>query len=384
MTSLYNQSIQIIKDGQSRSGAYVACPNFPTYQYSWLRDGSFIAYAMDIAGEYDSAAAFFRWVGKTIEKYNEKLEMIEKSLKGGIPIGKDDVLHTRFTLDGQEDTSDPTWGNFQIDGYGTWLWALAQHFQFTKDASLISDLKNAIEITLRYLNLVWQLPNYDCWEEFPEYIHLYSLATVYAGANSAQQIVEQGLIQIDNVPVKKLAQDVHAFIMNYGIVDGKIIKHIWPALDGAEPKPVMQSGVDASMIGLAVPYQLFPLDDPIILRTMHAVEKDLLSPGGGLYRYLKDEYYGGGEWILLTAWLGWYYVVIGQVEKAETLRGWIESKATKEGYLPEQISENLLDPVDYKPWLKRWGPVASPLLWSHAMYIILVDEIKRVKEKRIQ
>jgi hypothetical protein len=23
-------------------------------------------------------------------------------------------------------------------------------------------------------------------------------------------------------------------------------------------------------------------------------------------RYLGDSYYGGGNWILLTAWLGWY------------------------------------------------------------------------------
>jgi hypothetical protein len=22
------------------------------------------------------------------------------------------------------------------------------------------------------------------------------------------------------------------------------------------------------------------------------------------------------------------------------------------------------------PWLERWGPVATPLLWSHAMYLI--------------
>jgi hypothetical protein len=25
---------------------------------------------------------------------------------------------------------------------------------------------------------------------------------------------------------------------------------------------------------------------------------------------------------------------------------------------------------DVEPWLERWGPVATPLLWSHAMFLI--------------
>ena len=34
------------------------------------------------------------------------------------------------------------------------------------------------------------------------------------------------------------------------------------------------------------------------------VESTLVSPGGGVWRNLDDEYYGGGEWMLLTAMLG--------------------------------------------------------------------------------
>ena len=30
----------------------------------------------------------------------------------------------------------------------------------------------------------------------------------------------------------------------------------------------------------------------------------LVSPGGGVHRHLDDVYYGGGEWLLLTALLG--------------------------------------------------------------------------------
>ncbi len=126
MSSLYERSLEIIRQGQTTTGAYIASSAFPTYSYCWLRDGSFIAHAMDTAGEYESAEAFFRWAGHTIQKHSHKLDNIERKVKMGGSIGKDEFLHTRFTLDGEEVTTDNTWGNFQIDGYGTWLWALAE------------------------------------------------------------------------------------------------------------------------------------------------------------------------------------------------------------------------------------------------------------------
>ncbi|MEP6895352.1 MAG: hypothetical protein ABI986_07075 [Chloroflexota bacterium] len=39
--------------------------------------------------------------------------------------------------------------------------------------------------------------------------------------------------------------------------------------------------------------------------------------------------------------------------------------------MPEQVAENLNVPDYYPTWVERWGDVASPLLWSHAKYIIL-------------
>ena len=58
MIDLYRRSIQIILENQSGSGAYIASPHFPTYHYCWFRDGAFCAYAMDLAGERESAARF--------------------------------------------------------------------------------------------------------------------------------------------------------------------------------------------------------------------------------------------------------------------------------------------------------------------------------------
>ncbi|MHB8856981.1 MAG: glycoside hydrolase family 15 protein [Bellilinea sp.] len=376
MGSLYSNSLRIIKEGQSESGAYIASPNFPTYHYCWLRDGSFIAHAMDTAGEFGSSEAFFRWVGRTIQKYGAKVENVRNHLEAGRPVGKDDVLHTRYTLDGSEVTVDNGWGNFQIDGYGTWLWALAEHMRLSGNTHLLKELCEPIQITLRYLELVWKLPNYDCWEEYPEYLHPYSLATAYAGFDSIASLVRTGQMDAGSVAAEELAGQVKDFMLKYAVYQGRVVKHVWPARARELPGPISQSGVDASLIGVAVPYNVLPLDDPLIRATMQAIEASLHRPEGGVYRYKADVYYGGGEWLLLTAWLGWYYALTGKIEQAETLRTWIETQADGDGRLAEQVSGHTLAPEHFEPWQKKWGPVASPLLWSHAMYIILVNAIQ--------
>jgi len=378
---LYSRSVQIILENQSEWGSYVASPAFPTYNYCWLRDGSFIAHAMDTAGEFASAEAFFRWVGNTLNQYRGKVEDIRHSLQAGLPIGKDDVLHTRYTLDGKEVTVDSTWGNFQIDGYGTWLWALAEHVRLSGSTRLLSELAEPIQLTLSYLDLAWKLPNYDCWEEHPEYLHPYSLATVYAGFNSIASLISAGQMIASPLPVDQLALEVKDFILKYGVENGRLVKHIWPEQNGASPRPVTQTCVDSSLIGLAVPYAVLPLEHPVMQATLQAIEADIHRPGGGIYRYKADVYYGGGEWLLLSAWLGWYYAQVGQKAKAEALLEWVESKAGANDFMPEQVNDFTLAPEHYEPWCQKWGKVASPLLWSHAMYIILVNALNNGSSK---
>ena len=66
IADLRQRSVEIIKAGQSPSGAYIACPTFPVYGFAWLRDGSFVADAMSRAGEVESAEAFFDWAARIV------------------------------------------------------------------------------------------------------------------------------------------------------------------------------------------------------------------------------------------------------------------------------------------------------------------------------
>src|SRR5512138_2104552 len=113
MDSLYQRSIEIILENQSESGAYVASPNFANYRYCWFRDGSYIAYAMDVAGQALSSALFHHWAAARV---NERLATVRTAIArwtAGQQLSNADVLHTRYQLDGT-DAESSGWGNFQL------------------------------------------------------------------------------------------------------------------------------------------------------------------------------------------------------------------------------------------------------------------------------
>ncbi|MCC8437638.1 hypothetical protein HP567_024190 [Brevibacillus sp. M2.1A] len=88
----------------------------------------------------------------------------------------------------------------------------------------------------------------------------------------------------------------------------------------------------------------------------------------------QNDHHFVGQWLLLFAWLGWYYVKTGRREEAEKIAAWMVSQRQASG-LPEQVQEHLLSPTHYEMWVERAGHPAVPLLWSHAMFLVLAAEL---------
>jgi GH15 family glucan-1,4-alpha-glucosidase len=346
---LYRASIAIILKNQAPTGSYIASPNFPTYHYCWFRDGAYIAYAMNRAGEHHSAFRFHTWSARTILRHAEKAQRAVEKAHQGLPLGED-YLHTRYTLEGEE-AGGEGWANFQLDGFGTWLWAVEQHIQMSGD-SLPAEWRQAGEVVATYLRALWQTPCYDCWEEHPEAIHPYTLAAICGGLEAYSRWGSDAVSA-------QTAQNIRDFILSNAVQAGHFVKFIG------------DKGVDASLLGLAVPYRVVSLQAPLMQATVAEIEQTLHVPQGGVRRYATDTYYGGGEWVLLAGWLGWYYAESGETSRAQALLAWMEAQADVEGNLPEQVPASLIDPAFYIPWVEQWGPIAKPLLWSHAKYIIL-------------
>jgi GH15 family glucan-1,4-alpha-glucosidase len=166
--------------------------------------------------------------------------------------------------------------------------------------------------------------------------------------------------------VAEIVLQIRSAIQSRAVTNGHLIKD----LDGADE-------VDGNLIAVAIPNGVYAVDDPVMHATIARIESDLRCAAGGVHRYTADTYYGGGEWVLLTAWLGWYYVQVGEIESAQRLLEWIEAQADEEGQLPEQVAAHLNQPAYLAEWQRRWGESARPLLWSHAAYLLLRQALKR-------
>ena len=352
---LYDQSIAIILKGQGESGGYLASPDFKPYRYCWFRDGSYIAYAMDLVNECESAARFHRWAIDTILKHREKLETCIKKTSAGLKPLKIDYFHCRFLLNGDETPGN--WGNHQLDGLGVWLWSYSQHMILNKIKQVPDADKEILLLIRDYLAALWRFPCYDCWEENRNEIHTYTLAAIYAGLNQLAALLNDEKSRI-------LSENVKVYIFENLVHDGYLCKSRG------------QDEVDGNLISIATPFCLLDVNDPILNRTISKINEDLCPNTTGLHRYGNDEYYGGGIWILLTAWLGWHYSEAGFSQPAAAILKWIESQATEEGELSEQICTDLLHPEAYSRWKEKWGEPAIPLLWSQAMYLILYKSLE--------
>jgi GH15 family glucan-1,4-alpha-glucosidase len=129
------------------------------------------------------------------------------------------------------------------------------------------------------------------------------------------------------------------------------------------------SRVDGSLLWLGL-LGVVDEDDPRLEATVEAVRRDLVGQSGGVHRYLGDMYYGGGEWVILTCSLASHDLACGRREAYERGRAWARAAARPDGALPEQLVAHPQAPERVDEWVERWGPVAVPLLWSHAMYLL--------------
>ncbi len=361
---LYARDIDVIRAAQHAQGGYPAAPTFSPYRYTWFRDGAFIAYAMDIAGAHWSARRFHAWAVRVIERHRGKAERALERVRRGMPLGRE-YLHARYTLTGEE--ADDEWPNFQLDGLGTWLWALVEHQRRT-DFALPSRWRDVVTLVASYLATLWPVPCYDLWEESDARLHVYTLASIFAGLRAASQLVDGSWVEE--------AERIRDFILCHGVDEGHFVKDI-SCCRGYMPV----GGIDASLVGVSVPYGVVAPTDPRARATIERIEEELHRPGGGVYRYPGDTYYGGGEWLLTSAWLGWYYAVAGEPQRARELLIWVEAQANARGFLPEQVTTYAQFPKFITVWQKRWGNVASPLLWSHAMHLILCHALREPKNR---
>jgi glucoamylase len=334
----------IIKDCVLENGGIIAANSiknyYPTdaknYFYVWPRDASFTCIVSDLLGINHVQEKFFNWCLNRAEGFK-----------------KDGVFYEKYYPNGLKAA-----GNFQPDQTGSVLFALWHHYKNDIDEAL--EFHNLIKIAADGICNVWEKDHFtlvtsDLWEErfcFPDLNEnfSYSLCACIKGLRCANELIPNKK-WIDTASEMKNRLDKHFmeyFIRSYGEIPDKRI--------------------DASIIGLVYPFNIYDADDPKIVASINEIEKKLLI-NGGVHRYEHDEYdgwmyeihhrkKGAGAWPLLNFWMSIYYSIKGDKENAEKYFYWVLEKIENSNYIPEQIFENDIQIS------------VSPLLWSHTMFVL--------------
>jgi GH15 family glucan-1,4-alpha-glucosidase len=356
--SAIQRSIESILRNQKANGAIIASPDFDQYHYCWLRDGSFCAYALDWAGENEASAQYHSWANNVIHGIGGLIDSVIDKFERGVALDPTHMPPARFSLGGTSVGDD--WPNFQVDGYGTWLWSLGEHLRATGQSELPEQYRESVVRVGSYLATFGLRPCYDVWEESGNAVHTSTLACVYGGLAAAARL-------LDDDRLLTAARKIQTRLLEGAAQAGYFVKSN------------QNADVDASALWLSSPFHVVSPSDPTFIKTVDLIT-GRLTLEGGLRRYSTDTYFGSGAWPVLTASLGWHYVVLGDLEKAHQCKDWISARIDKLGRLGEQFGGEVRDPKFYHEWVERWGPPAQDLNWSHAMYVVLSIALANAEE----
>jgi GH15 family glucan-1,4-alpha-glucosidase len=235
---------------------------------------------------------------------------------------------------------------------------------FNVDASRFSELieKTASGICRSWKDDAFVLPCYDLWEErcvLPERrgFHTYSLAMCIAGLRAAVKLSGKKKSWLQT---ERQMSDAFAQLHSSG---GKSLPRTFTR--GGTRKADLTP--DTSLLGLVYPSRILdPLDEKMQGTVQKIMEKNT-TDDGSLLRYPGDLYCGGvrkgwvtltgaGAWPLLSFWMSIYYSIAGDNQAAQKHFDWPLARIEK--YIPEQIFSG------------KSKASISPLLWSHAMFVI--------------
>lgn len=382
---MFDNSLFILRTHVDNDGAIIASADSAMmeygkddYAYVWPRDAAFLVGTLDMAGFTEVTKPFYRFCQRVMHP--------------------DGYLHHRYRADESlgstwhSTTSQSEWLKDRIlqlpiqeDETAGVLFSLWKHYEQTKDLEFIEELyAPMIEKMADFLCMFRNkdtglpLPSYDLWEEKIG-VTTYTCAAVYGGLMAAAQFSEvlgkrnhmrRYKTAAEGIKIAALehlfSPELNSFVRVAEIKDGK---------------PFQQQIVDASSLFGLWYFQMLEQDHPLFQATLEQVHTRLSNPSdvAGVIRYENDNYFKSTDksnpWFITTLWEAQRRLSQSKVTQEDidfTLKtlDWALSHQYPSGVMAEQLNPYSGESLS-----------ATPLAWSHAVYIETVLMMIRELEK---
>ena len=337
------------------------------YTYSWMRDGSFVANALDSVGYPEISSKYFEFCSRVMH-----------------PNG---YFFQKYNPDGTLGSSwHPRWDNYrqiamvpiQEDETALVLWALWKHFEKTRDVEFVQGLFESMiapcaDFMIEFRDPETKLPkpSWNLWED-RNGVHTFTCATVVAGLRAAANFARLFNETERADQYDQAANEIVAAMSEhlYSPELGRFLRSL-QANGGDSLTP--DATIDASLFGVFY-FGCYDIADPMVTGTMAAVENQLTNKTdfGGVARFENDGYMRvsekvtGNSWFICSLWLAEYYIAKAATKddlaRPLEILQWTHDRALPSGVLAEQVNPLTGEELS-----------VSPLTWSHSTYVATIN-----------
>ncbi|GAB6946832.1 glycoside hydrolase family 15 protein [Vulcanisaeta sp. JCM 16161] len=351
LTEYYLSLLLIMDDQNPVTGEFIASPE-PVYFYSWVRDSSFAAMALQAAGYYGPAMKYWLW-------------MCNSQNSSG-------TWYTRYNF--WYGTPDRTFGIPEYDSVGLFQIGVWQFYEYTHNKSFLMAVLPCINKSLNWeLNSISEdnglIPrDLSIWESNYAY-NFWTQAIDDQGLYASAQIYRA--LGLNDTEILRAANELNSTIQRYfytGKFYSQAITSTVVYTSSGSQVTYVPNGIPDSSVILPIAMGLV---NPRSARAVSTVETiiHVLTVNGGLARFPGDDYHYDSSlydstapdppWLITTLFLAMYYEDIGNYAGVNNILMWCVEHS-QHGLLPEAIDPRLGYPL----------PTTSPLTWSAAMYVL--------------
>ncbi len=301
------------------------------YRYCWIRDATFSLYALMVGGYTEEAAAWRRWLLRTVAGDPASLQILYG------PFGERRLPEQIVeSLPGYEGSRPVRIGNAavqqrQLDIFGELMDVM--HLARRSGVERDPELWDLQKLLVDYLAGIWKEPDEGIWEvRGPRRDFTHSKVMAWVAVDRAVKAVERFGRTGPVEAWRRLRAEIHEDVCQRGFDRAT---NTFTQYDGAPE-------VDASLLMLPL-VGFLPATDPRVLGTVSAVERSLMASGlVRRYRTAREHESvdglppGEGVFLPCSFWLADNYALQGRRDEAERLFERLLSLRNHVGLLSEE------------------------------------------------
>ncbi len=299
------------------------------YRFTWIRDAAFALYALNICGYTAEARAFRHWMewstaGRRVqdlqimyglggERRLTEIELPElEGYRGSHPVRIGNAAHAQF----------------QLDVYGEVLDSmhLFRKFGGEIDPEYWPGLCRFVDYVIGH----WREPDDGVWEtRSGRQQFVFSKVWCWVALDRAIKAARALRLPADVEAWQKVRAEIREDVLIKG----------YDPQRRAFVQAYGSKALDAANLMLPL-VGFIKADDPRMLSTIRATERELMSPKGFVYRYREiDDGLAGeeGTFTICTFWLADNLIALGEIDRARALFERLRGCANDLGLFSEQI-----------------------------------------------